>query len=66
MVFLSVAFGLDLTILQVHHGPNYVSTLKMFSTRTMSTECVNAQNARLSILLFDTLLIAKSSSWALI
>ncbi|KAF9522787.1 polysaccharide lyase family 8 protein [Crepidotus variabilis] len=28
----------------VHRGPNYVSTLKMYSTRTLNTECVNAQN----------------------
>ncbi|KAJ2927182.1 hypothetical protein H1R20_g9933, partial [Candolleomyces eurysporus] len=29
---------------QVHRGPKYVSTLKMYSKRTSNTECVNAQN----------------------
>ncbi|KXN89990.1 Chondroitinase-AC [Leucoagaricus sp. SymC.cos] len=28
----------------VHRGKNYVSTVKMFSTRTENTECVNSQN----------------------
>ncbi|CAA7266471.1 unnamed protein product [Cyclocybe aegerita] len=30
----------------VHRGRNYVSTLKMYSTRTQSTECVNSQNPK--------------------
>lgn len=30
--------------IQVHRGRNYVSTLKMYSSRTLNTECVNAQN----------------------
>ncbi|KAF8271482.1 galactose mutarotase-like domain-containing protein [Lactarius quietus] len=30
----------------VQRGKGYVSTLKMFSTRTMNTECLNSQNAR--------------------
>ncbi|KAF5384577.1 hypothetical protein D9757_007500 [Collybiopsis confluens] len=29
----------------VHRGNNYVSTLKMYSTRTNNTECTNSQNA---------------------
>lgn len=28
----------------VHRGENYVSTLKMVSSRTLTTECVNSQN----------------------
>lgn len=28
----------------VHRGKNYVSTLRMFSSRTINTECVNSQN----------------------
>ncbi|GLB36185.1 putative polysaccharide lyase family 8, N terminal alpha-helical domain [Lyophyllum shimeji] len=28
----------------VHRGHNYVSTVKMFSSRTQNTECVNSQN----------------------
>ncbi|RDB29606.1 Chondroitinase-AC [Hypsizygus marmoreus] len=28
----------------VHRGPNYVSTVKMYSVRTQNTECVNSQN----------------------
>ncbi|KXN90692.1 Chondroitinase-AC [Leucoagaricus sp. SymC.cos] len=28
----------------VHRGRNYVSTVKMFSTRTKNTECLNSQN----------------------
>ncbi|KAI0304970.1 galactose mutarotase-like domain-containing protein [Russula brevipes] len=28
----------------VHRGPGYVSTLKMYSTRTKNTECINSQN----------------------
>lgn len=28
----------------VHRGPGYVSTLKMYSTRTENTECTNSQN----------------------
>ncbi|KAG6842627.1 hypothetical protein C0991_000154 [Blastosporella zonata] len=28
----------------VHRGYNYVTTLKMFSTRTLNTECTNSQN----------------------
>ncbi|KIK62001.1 polysaccharide lyase family 8 protein [Collybiopsis luxurians FD-317 M1] len=28
----------------VHRGSNYVSTLKMYSTRTNNTECTNSQN----------------------
>ncbi|RXW22963.1 hypothetical protein EST38_g2892 [Candolleomyces aberdarensis] len=29
---------------QVHRGPKYVSTLRMYSKRTSNTECVNTQN----------------------
>jgi len=28
----------------VHRGQNYVATVKMYSTRTQNTECVNSQN----------------------
>jgi len=35
-----------LTHFQVQRGPGYVSTLKMYSTRTKNTECVNLQNVR--------------------
>lgn len=28
----------------VHRGKNYVSTLRMYSSRTLNTECVNSQN----------------------
>ncbi|KAL9716212.1 hypothetical protein Ac2012v2_000658 [Leucoagaricus gongylophorus] len=28
----------------VHRGKSYVSTVKMFSTRTQNTECINSQN----------------------
>jgi hypothetical protein len=31
---------------QVHRGPGYVSTLKMLSTRTFTSECLNSQNVR--------------------
>lgn len=30
----------------VHRGINYVSTLKMYSNRTLNTECVNSQNPK--------------------
>ncbi|KAF9531952.1 polysaccharide lyase family 8 protein [Crepidotus variabilis] len=30
--------------LEVHRGSNYVSTLKMYSSRTLGSECVNSQN----------------------
>ncbi|KAJ3511289.1 hypothetical protein NLJ89_g4184 [Agrocybe chaxingu] len=30
----------------VHRGRNYVTTLKMYSTRTLNSECVNAQNPK--------------------
>ena len=33
-----------LTYFQVHRGPGYVSTLKMYSNRTKNTECLNSQN----------------------
>lgn len=29
---------------QVHRGPGYVSSLRMYSSRTLNTECVNTQN----------------------
>ena len=29
---------------QVRRGPGYVSTLKMYSTRTRNSECTNSQN----------------------
>ncbi|KAG6902879.1 hypothetical protein C0995_010048 [Termitomyces sp. Mi166 len=28
----------------VHRGPNYVTTVKMYSSRTQNTECTNSQN----------------------
>ncbi|KAL0951141.1 hypothetical protein HGRIS_007876 [Hohenbuehelia grisea] len=28
----------------VHRGSNYITTLKMYSTRTVNTECLNSQN----------------------
>ncbi|KAF7964854.1 hypothetical protein HWV62_2113, partial [Athelia sp. TMB] len=28
----------------VHRGPGYITTVKMFSTRTQNTECTNSQN----------------------
>lgn len=30
--------------MQVHRGPGYVTTLRMYSSRTTNTECVNSQN----------------------
>lgn len=33
--------------LQVHRTDNYVSTLKMFSSRTLNSECANGQNVSL-------------------
>ena len=33
-----------LTSNQVQRGPGYVTTLKMFSTRTKNGECLNDQN----------------------
>jgi len=35
-----------LTWFQIHRGSGYVSTLKMYSTRTKNTECLNSQNVR--------------------
>lgn len=29
---------------QVHRGPNYVTTLRFYSSRTHNTECLNSQN----------------------
>jgi hypothetical protein len=40
----------SLTYFQVQRGPGYVSTLKMYSTRTRNTECVNTQNVRIASL----------------
>ena len=31
----------------VHRGSGYVSTLRMFSSRTQNSECINSQNVRL-------------------
>jgi hypothetical protein len=36
--------GAAITGIQVHRGKNYVSTLKMYSTRTKNTEYTNNQN----------------------
>jgi hypothetical protein len=33
-------------LFQVHRGSNYVSTLKMYSSRTKNTEYTNTQNVR--------------------
>lgn len=33
-----------LTSLQVHRGPGYVTSVKMYSTRSKNTECTNTQN----------------------
>jgi len=32
--------------MQVHRGPGYVSTLRMYSSRTRNTECTNSENVR--------------------
>ena len=29
---------------EVYRGPNYVSTVKGYSVRTLNTECINDQN----------------------
>lgn len=39
----SILIATDITV-QVHRGRNYVSTIKMWSTRTRHTECTNSQN----------------------
>lgn len=41
-------------IKQVHRGNGYVSTLKMYSSRTSNTECTNSQNV--GLILFNCLM----------
>lgn len=38
---------------KVHRGRNYVSTLKMYSSRTKNTECLNLANVSLELLFDD-------------
>lgn len=54
MIFFSLESSCSLfsfIIFKVHRGKNYVSTIKMFSTRTVNTECTNSQNV--SVLSFS-------------
>jgi hypothetical protein len=51
MVSTSVEIGLPSFSrnFQVQRGKGYVSTLKMYSTRTINTECLNSQNVRFAL-----------------
>jgi hypothetical protein len=50
VIEVSTTRKFSLTHCQVQRGPGYVSTLKMYSTRTRNTECVNLQNVRIGSL----------------